>query len=681
MNRRMRPAALIIKSASAAGTAAVLSFAGMALFGIDTASGQSTNPTCSLSGQGALSIDLFGGTVTISDDGTNFVVSPSASCAGPYPVASVTVITFGVDTSAGLASTVVLDLTANEFPSSPCVPIIGTVGNTTAGLGTVDVLGANGENITVGSHGVNLEPGVCDGSVGTLAGVRNYQLDDTTTTAPLSAVTLSAAGGAGTGSATTVPVAISGGTATQHLDGSTFIGGAGMDTFIAAGTGNRFLAGTGNATFSDATAGNTVDFSALTIPVVVNVSGVQVGSTQNDTATAGSATDTFTGLGSPSTFIGATSGGTTFYAGSDADTFTGHGLAGDTLSYGFAPGGPLQINAATGAAQLGATTEPFSGIQVFDGLTAGNTTFVSGATGGYTFNATGSGNAADFSAATTGVPGVTIDLSTTPAMVSGFATGGPDVMSGISTVTGSAAGQNTFRAGSSNASFAQTGPGVGDTIDFSPVATSQSTPLTVNVSGAPVGGLANDSASVGTTTYTFTTGGAAFTRFTGATNGNTDFLASGAGGYAFNGRGTPNTLDLSASPAGTVVTVNRNSAAKPGHVSKLNAGVAGKRFDTFTDVQYFAGAVSFVSPVRARPTTLPHATLGAMYSVQLNGAGGTSPYRDWSVENGSLPPGLTLSASGVLSGIPTATGTFSFVVTLVDAHNIVGATRFTLVVT
>ena len=331
-------------------------------------------------------------------------------------------------------------------------------------------------------------------------------------------------------------------------------GSTGPYTFTSSGTGNRFLAGTGDATFIDAASGNTVDFSALSTPVIVNVSGVEVGTTLNDTATAGAATDTFSGLGLPSTFIGATSGGTTFDAGAAGNTFVGHGLTADSLSYAFAPGGSLLVCAAglstgpcsgvpagsTGKAVLGSATEPFAGIKVFDGLTAGITTFVSGATGGYTFNATGSGNAADFSAATSAAPGVTIDLSTTPATVSGFARGGPDAMTGITSVTGSAAGQNTFRAGSSNESFAQTAPGIGDAIDFSRAATSPSTALTVNVSGGPAGGgLANDSASVGATTYTFSAGGGAFTRFTGATAGNTNFLANAAGGYAFKSSRVP----------------------------------------------------------------------------------------------------------------------------------------------
>jgi large repetitive protein len=264
--------------------------------------------------------------------------------------------------------------------------------------------------------------------------------------------------------------------------------------------------------------------------------------------------------------------------------------------------------------------------------------------------------------------------------VSGFATGGPDTMTGITSVTGSAAGQNSFRAGAGNETFAQPGPGVGDRIDFSAVATSSSSPLTINVSGAMVNGLANDSASVTPSLYSFATGGAAFTSFSGAASGNTDFLASGLGGYRYIGQGTPNTLNLSAAPAGTVVTVNGNSVAQPGSVTKLTAGTGGATSDAFADVQFFVGHVSIVSPVKAQPSKLPHASVGAAYMQQLTGVGGTAPYTYWSVESGSLPPGLVLSPSGLLSGAPTVRGTFTFVVTLVDAHNVPGATTLTLVV-
>ncbi|MBX5467446.1 MAG: cell wall-binding repeat-containing protein [Firmicutes bacterium] len=67
--------------------------------------------------------------------------------------------------------------------------------------------------------------------------------------------------------------------------------------------------------------------------------------------------------------------------------------------------------------------------------------------------------------------------------------------------------------------------------------------------------------------------------------------------------------------------------------------------------------------------TLPGASVGSAYSVNLQATGGTPPYT-WAVTNGSLPPGLTLTSAGVLSGTPTEPGsgpTF-FTVTVTDAQ-------------
>jgi Putative Ig domain len=51
---------------------------------------------------------------------------------------------------------------------------------------------------------------------------------------------------------------------------------------------------------------------------------------------------------------------------------------------------------------------------------------------------------------------------------------------------------------------------------------------------------------------------------------------------------------------------------------------------------------------------LPSGAVGTPYSVQFAATGGTAPYT-WSVASGSaLPAGLTLTASGLLSGTPTA---------------------------
>lgn len=71
-----------------------------------------------------------------------------------------------------------------------------------------------------------------------------------------------------------------------------------------------------------------------------------------------------------------------------------------------------------------------------------------------------------------------------------------------------------------------------------------------------------------------------------------------------------------------------------------------------------ASALSLVT------TSLPSGVVGQAYSVQLQAAGGVAPYT-WSATG--LPAGLTMSPGGLLSGVPTAAGSFSPVVTVVDS--------------
>jgi Putative Ig domain len=65
-------------------------------------------------------------------------------------------------------------------------------------------------------------------------------------------------------------------------------------------------------------------------------------------------------------------------------------------------------------------------------------------------------------------------------------------------------------------------------------------------------------------------------------------------------------------------------------------------------------------------TSLATGTVGSAYSQTLLASGGTPSY-NWSVTAGSLPAGLSLAAGGVLSGTPTAAGSFSFTVTVTDS--------------
>jgi hypothetical protein len=82
------------------------------------------------------------------------------------------------------------------------------------------------------------------------------------------------------------------------------------------------------------------------------------------------------------------------------------------------------------------------------------------------------------------------------------------------------------------------------------------------------------------------------------------------------------------------------------------------------------------------PSTLPGATVGAAYSAQFTVSGPNPPYGSFRVSSGTLPGGLTLTVGGVLSGAPTAGGSFTFTVSATDATNVATASRgLTLTVT
>ncbi|MEO8484464.1 MAG: ice-binding family protein [Acidobacteriota bacterium] len=67
------------------------------------------------------------------------------------------------------------------------------------------------------------------------------------------------------------------------------------------------------------------------------------------------------------------------------------------------------------------------------------------------------------------------------------------------------------------------------------------------------------------------------------------------------------------------------------------------------------------------PATLPGGTAGAAFTQTLAGSGGASPY-SFGVVTGTLPPGLILSAAGLVSGTPTAASTATVTIRGTDAN-------------
>jgi len=104
---------------------------------------------------------------------------------------------------------------------------------------------------------------------------------------------------------------------------------------------------------------------------------------------------------------------------------------------------------------------------------------------------------------------------------------------------------------------------------------------------------------------------------------------------------------------------------------------------TATDANLCTGSQAYVISIDCfldvEPATLPDGTEGVAYTQTLTVANGTAPYT-FAVISGALPPGLTLTGPGVLSGTPTAPGTYTFVIESTDANNCTGARGYTVVI-
>ena len=72
-------------------------------------------------------------------------------------------------------------------------------------------------------------------------------------------------------------------------------------------------------------------------------------------------------------------------------------------------------------------------------------------------------------------------------------------------------------------------------------------------------------------------------------------------------------------------------------------------------------------------------TVGTPYAEAFVASGG-SPGYTWAITAGSLPAGLSLSAAGVISGTPTATGTSNFTVQVTDSAGRTASKAFALTI-
>ena len=97
-----------------------------------------------------------------------------------------------------------------------------------------------------------------------------------------------------------------------------------------------------------------------------------------------------------------------------------------------------------------------------------------------------------------------------------------------------------------------------------------------------------------------------------------------------------------------------------------------------SDIVYTIVIAAAACPViTLTPATLPAGAAGVAYSQQITASGGTgSPV--FTVLTGTLPAGLTLSSSGLLSGTPTTVGSSTVSIQAIDGTGCPGVTTYTI---
>jgi hypothetical protein len=145
--------------------------------------------------------------------------------------------------------------------------------------------------------------------------------------------------------------------------------------------------------------------------------------------------------------------------------------------------------------------------------------------------------------------------------------------------------------------------------------------------------------------------------------------------YSFTATGgkTPYAWNVASGQLPAGLKLNSSNGAvtgTPTTAATANFTISVKDASATTAMQAVSIAVAAQAPPVFSNSTPPGGVVGAAYSFMFAATGGKTPY-SWTVVQGSgnLPTGTALNSStGVLSGTPTAAGTFNFTVQVKDAN-------------
>ncbi len=507
------------------------------------------------------------------------------------------------------------------------------------------------------------------------------------------------------------------------------LGGTGPGT-IAAGTGTATTvsgtgAGFGNLTI-DSASGTTDDYTlSVSIPVVGSTTltagpedltldpgpGITIGPAtlpaatigvayaQNLTASGGTAPYTYTKTGTLPAGIAMSAAGHFTGTPTEAGSFTISVTATDHNGYFARQDYTLTVNAPT------ITMTPVAGTLAVTENVAYSQTFTAAAgTAPYTYTETGAlPTGLSWHAGTHIISGTTTNVGSFPITVkatdSSTGTGAPFNQTFSYTIVVSAPtitiAPTTLTAATVGAAFSQQLTASGGVAAYTYAITSGALPAGVTLSnggllsGTPTAGgsftftvtSTDNDGNTGNQAYTWTVNAATITitpaagTLTVTTNVaySQTFTASG---------GTPTYTWLETGTLPTGITFNTATATLSGTTTQTGSfPITIKATDSSTGSGPYNHTNNYTLTVSAptitiAPTTLTAATVDAAYSQQLTASGGVATYT-YAITSGALPAGVTLSAGGLLSGTPTAGGSFTFTVTATDHNGNTGAQAYT----
>ena len=196
--------------------------------------------------------------------------------------------------------------------------------------------------------------------------------------------------------------------------------------------------------------------------------------------------------------------------------------------------------------------------------------------------------------------------------------------------------------------------------------------VAINGSSDPPGFTVTADAGVLTIVTSSLPSGAVGTRYS-----QTLVATGGSGSYTFeiSSGSLPDGLSLSSAGAISGTPTTASTCSFIVQVTDEGGNTASK---TYSLSIYSASSTSSTSSIVTISTSsLASGVVGTYYSKKLTATGGSGSYT-FEISNGSLPDGLSLSTSGVISGTPTHESTYSFTVRVTDDQSYAGTKTFSI---